>query len=131
MSKVFAFSTRVRRRGSQCCTAHHTSGSGCSGNEVGKNTRTNKRKKEETPLEDEDGKHAWDGASVGSGRTRCTINSRRGQVSLPAYTHCYDHFRLRLRARHRGDCPSERRGRRHRRRIPPHFESRPATTHRA
>src|SRR5882762_8366632 len=35
MSKVFAFSTRVRRRGSQCCTAHLISGSGCSGNEAG------------------------------------------------------------------------------------------------
>ena len=90
MSKVFAFSTRVRRRASQCCTARLISGNGCSGNEVGKNTRTNKRKKEETPLEDEDGKHAWDGASVSTGRIRCTINSRRGQVSLPAYTHCYD-----------------------------------------
>src|ERR1700682_2559682 len=35
MSKVFAFSTRVRRRGSQCCTARLISGNGCSGNEVG------------------------------------------------------------------------------------------------
>src|SRR5258708_14082450 len=35
MSKVFAFATRVRRRGSQCCSARLISGNGCSGNEVG------------------------------------------------------------------------------------------------
>src|SRR6266852_5836096 len=35
MSRVFAFLTRVRRRGSQCCTARLISGSGCSGSEVG------------------------------------------------------------------------------------------------
>src|SRR5260370_36056945 len=35
MSKVFAFSMRVRERGSQCCTVPLISGSGCSGNEVG------------------------------------------------------------------------------------------------
>src|SRR6267378_3194127 len=35
MSKVFAFSTRVRRRESQCCTVRLISGSGGSGNEVG------------------------------------------------------------------------------------------------
>src|SRR5260370_34861881 len=35
MSKAFAFSMRVRRRAYQCCTVRLTSGSGCSGNEVG------------------------------------------------------------------------------------------------
>src|SRR5260370_36433611 len=35
MSKVFAFSTRVRRRASQCYTARLISGNGCPGNEVG------------------------------------------------------------------------------------------------
>src|SRR5216684_7206839 len=35
MSKVFAFSMRVRQRASQCCTVPLISGSGCSGNEVG------------------------------------------------------------------------------------------------
>src|ERR1700693_4166839 len=35
MSKVFAFSTRVRRRASQCCTARLISGNGWSGNEAG------------------------------------------------------------------------------------------------
>src|SRR6266478_6422046 len=33
MSKVFAFSTRARQRGSQCCAARLISGNGCSGNE--------------------------------------------------------------------------------------------------
>jgi formate hydrogenlyase transcriptional activator len=57
------------------------------------------------------------GAAVRLGLARATLEYRMrklGIVSLPAYTHCYDHFRLRRRARHRGDCPSERRGRRRR-----------------
>src|SRR5580704_16240885 len=33
MSKVFAFSTRARQRGSQCCAVRLISGNGCSGND--------------------------------------------------------------------------------------------------
>ena len=45
MSKVFAFSTRARRRESQCCTVRLISGNGCSGNEGRPKAPTNKRKK--------------------------------------------------------------------------------------
>src|SRR5580700_1881531 len=42
MSKVFAFSTRARQRGSQCCAARRISGNGCSGNEGRKENLMNK-----------------------------------------------------------------------------------------
>jgi hypothetical protein len=42
MSKVFAFSTRARQRGSQCCAARLISGNGCSGNEGRKENLMNK-----------------------------------------------------------------------------------------
>src|ERR1700746_2563365 len=42
MSKVFAFSTRVRQRAFRCCTVRLTSGNGCCGNEVGQSGRTRK-----------------------------------------------------------------------------------------
>jgi hypothetical protein len=50
MSKLFAFSTRARRRGSQCCAARLISGNGCSGNEGRPKAPTHKRNK---------GKAAW------------------------------------------------------------------------
>jgi hypothetical protein len=56
MSKPFAFSTRVRRKASRCCTVRLISGSGCFGNEVDQKARTQKRKKGQAPLEDEGGK---------------------------------------------------------------------------
>ena len=45
MSKVFAFSTRARQRGSQCCAARLISGNGCSGNE-GRAKAPHKRRRE-------------------------------------------------------------------------------------
>src|SRR5271169_774827 len=60
MSKVFAFSTRARRRESQCCAARLISGNGCSGNE-GRPRAPHKRNK---------GKAGW----------RKKMESRNGEV---------------------------------------------------
>src|SRR5580700_10091909 len=64
MSKLFAFSTRARRRGSQCCTARLISGSGCSGNEGRLKAPTRKRNK---------GNAGW----------RKKMGSRYGEVPSP------------------------------------------------
>src|SRR3984893_16975812 len=63
MSKVFAFSTRVRRTGSQSCAARLISGNGCSGNE-GRPKAPHERKK---------GKAGW----------RKKMESRNGEVPSP------------------------------------------------
>ena len=64
MSKVPAFSTRARRRGSQCCAARLISGSGCSGNEGRPKAPTRKRNK---------GNAGW----------RKKMESRYGEVPSP------------------------------------------------
>ena len=64
MSKVFAFSTRARRRGSQCCAARLISGNGCSGNEGRPKAPTHKRNK---------GKADW----------RKKMDSKYGEVPSP------------------------------------------------
>src|SRR5258708_24705495 len=63
MSKVFAFSTRARQRGSQCCAARLISGNGCSGNE-GRPKAPHKRNK---------GKAGW----------RKKMEDRNGEVPSP------------------------------------------------
>src|SRR5580692_3625194 len=63
MSKVFAFSTRARQRGSQCCAARLISGNGCSGNE-GRPKAPHKRNK---------GKAGW----------RKKMESRYGELPSP------------------------------------------------
>src|SRR5580704_18361112 len=63
MSKVSAFSTRARQRGSQCCAARLISGNGCSGNE-GRAKGPHKRNK---------GKAGW----------RKKMESRNGEAPSP------------------------------------------------
>jgi hypothetical protein len=64
MSKVFAFSTRARRRVSQCCAARLISGNGCSGNEGRPKAATHERNR---------GKAGW----------RKKMESRYGEVPSP------------------------------------------------
>src|ERR1700731_4916212 len=63
MSKVFAFSTRARRRGFQCCAARLISGNGCSVNE-GRPKAPHRRNK---------GKAGW----------RKKMESKNGEVPSP------------------------------------------------
>src|SRR5580700_4956905 len=76
MSKVFAFSTRARRRGSQCCAARLISGNGCSGKEGRPKAPDHKRNK---------GKAGW----------RKKMESRYGEVAV-ASTSGNEHQRSQL-----------------------------------